>query len=288
MGRARQTFERRQLGLTLRRLRSAAGKSQQEAAKTLGKARSRIVQIEDGEGAPPAADLDALLGFYGIGPDERETVRALAAKARKRQPRRSYVDTLPDSFQRFADVEASAASICTFEPGIVPGILQSPRYVRALIAEWGEIFPSESATEVEDRIAFRRARHAQIFAPDGPRSVRAVVDEVALRTTVGDVEVMREQLAHLLALTDEHAGLDLRVLRAGVFAHPGRGGGLTLFDFGDRGCPVAYSSVVYGPSVYLDDQSDIAVMSRIFEHTHRNALAADESRDLIGKALEEF
>lgn len=288
MGRARQTFERRQLGLTLRRLRSVAGKSQQEAAKTIGKARSRIVQIEDGEGAPAAVDLDALLDFYDVNADERETVRALASQARKRQPRRSYIDTLPDAFRRFADVEASAASICTFEPSIVPGVLQSPRYVRALIAEWDEMFPDESPTEVEDRVAFRLARHGQIFAPEGPQSVRAVVDEDVLRTTVGDAEVMREQLAHLLDLADEHAGLDLCVLRRGGFAHPGRGGGLTIFDFGDRGLPVAFSSVVYGPSVYLDDQSDIAVMSRIFERTYSNALRADESRDLIERALKEL
>lgn len=287
MGRARQTFERRQLGLTLRRLRSEAGKSQQEAAAAIGKARSRIVQLEDGEGTPAAADLDALLDLYGMGTDDRGTVKALAAEARKRQRRRSYVDALPDSYQRFADLEASATAVSTFEPGIIPGVLQAASFVRAVIGEWAEIFPGEAPSEVEDRITFRLARLANVFGVTGPESIRAVVDEQSLRSAIGDVTIMRDQLLHLLSLTEQHGKLDLRVLPRGKFAHPGRGGGLTIFDFGGRGQPVAFSSVVYGPSVYLDGESDLAVMSRIFEKTYESALDPRDSRIAIEKALQE-
>ncbi|MFR9730204.1 helix-turn-helix domain-containing protein [Saccharopolyspora sp. MS10] len=287
MGRARQTFERRQLGLTLRRLRAEAGKSQQEAATAIGKARSRVVQLEDGEGAPAAADLDALLDLYAVPVEGRETVRALAVEARKRQGRRSYVDSLPNAYQRFADLEASATAVSTFEPGIIPGLLQAPAFVRAVIEEWSEIFPEEQPTEIEDRVAFRLARHARVFSASGPRSVRAIVDEQSLRSAIGDVGVMRDQLRHLLALIEEHPRLDLRVLPRGSFAHPGRGGGLTIFEFGGRGPAVAFSSVVYGPSVYLDAESDLTVMSRIFETTYRSALDPEDSRSAIERALQE-
>lgn len=287
MGRARQTFERRQLGLTLRRLRADAGKSQQEAAATIGKARSRVVQLEDGEGAPTSADLDALLEFYGVAADDRETVRALAAEARKRQGRRSYVDALPNAYQRFADLEASASVVSTYEPGIIPGVLQAPDFVRAVIEEWAEIFPDESPTEIEDRVAFRLARHARVFSAAGPDSIRAVVDEQSLGGAIGDPRIMREQLLHLLDLSQAHRSLDLRVLPRGCFAHPARGGGLTIFDFGGRGPAVAFSSVVYGPSVFLDDDTDLAVMSRIFERTYRSALDPEDSRTVIERALRE-
>jgi transcriptional regulator with XRE-family HTH domain len=63
MGRARQTFERRQLGLTLRRLRERAGQTQQAAADSIGRVRSRIVELEEGKGTLDQTDLKALRNF---------------------------------------------------------------------------------------------------------------------------------------------------------------------------------------------------------------------------------
>jgi len=95
---ARQTFERRQLGLTMRRLRDAAGKTQSVAAEAIGKARSRVVQLEDGTATATEADLTTLLDLYGVtNATERTTVIDLGAQTRKRERRGPHYDELPDS-----------------------------------------------------------------------------------------------------------------------------------------------------------------------------------------------
>ncbi|MBB4908345.1 helix-turn-helix domain-containing protein [Actinophytocola algeriensis] len=111
-----------QLGLTLRRLREGAGKSQQAAAEWIGKVRSQLVELEDGRGTLASDTLENLLDLYGVTGGERETVLELGALARARQKRRAYTDLLPGSFQRFADLEASASEINCYEFGIIPGL----------------------------------------------------------------------------------------------------------------------------------------------------------------------
>jgi transcriptional regulator with XRE-family HTH domain len=285
VGQARPTFERRQLGLTLRRLREAAGKPQQEAADVVGKARSRIVQLEDGTATVSPEDLVSLLDCYGVGGAERATVLELGAQARKRQQRRAHVDQLPDAYRRFADLEANASEINWFETGIVPGPLQSPGYVRAVLAEsegvWWE-------TEGEARFTFRMERQRRLFDAPGKRTLRFVFTEDALRANMGDSAVMVEQLYHILMLVDEHPDLTVRVLRNDTYDNPARGSGLWIFHFGDRGTPVGYAPALPGPAVYYDDSRDIATMLRAFDRVWQLALSKEESRQLIenvGKEL---
>lgn len=281
MGQARPTFERRQLGLTLRRLRDAANKSQQEAADLLGKARSRIVQLEDGTATISQEDLDSLLDCYGVAGAERDTVLELGAQARKRQKRRAYVDQLPDAYQRFADLEASASEINWFETGIVPGPLQSPRYVQALLAEGEGVWWEPSDTEGEERFAFRMERQRRLFDAPGRRILRFVFTEDALAANMGDPAVMVEQLDHILRLIDDYPDLTVRILRNDTYGNPARGSGLWIFHFGDRGAPVAYAPAMPGPALYYDDPDDLGAMLLAFDRVWKLALSKEESRQLI-------
>lgn len=285
MGQARQTVERRQLGLTLRRLRKEAGKSQQEAAQAIGKVRSRIVDLEDGRSAAPEEDLVKLLDCYGISGEQREITLALGVEARKRQRRRAYTDLLPGAFQRFADLEASATEISSYESGIIPGLLQSPGYVRSIISAGDGVWWAPSDTELDQRVSFRLARHASVWGEGAPKSLRFVFTEDALHATVGSPEVMHEQHAHILRLVD-YNGASVQVLPHGIYQNPALGGGFTVFGFGDKGNPVGFSNVVFGPSTYYHDQTDTETMLRGFDHLCELALSLDQSRALIEKTLE--
>ncbi|MEU5853511.1 helix-turn-helix domain-containing protein [Saccharopolyspora shandongensis] len=284
MGQARQTVERRQLGLTLRRLRKEAGKSQQEAANAIGKVRSRIVDLEDGRSATPEDDLIKLLDCYGVSDERRETVLSLGAEARKRQRRRTYTDLLPGAFQRFADLEASATEISSYESGIIPGLLQSPGYVRAVIEECdGVWWDATTDAELEQRIAFRLDRQERSLTPTGQRSFRFVLTEDSLRAVVADAEVMHEQLQHLAALVDTRDDLVVQVLKQDASRNPARGGGFTVFSFSDRGTPVGFFTAVFGPSTYHSDEADTATMLHGFSELQNLALDRDKSRALIDK-----
>jgi transcriptional regulator with XRE-family HTH domain len=288
VGQARPTLERRQLGLTLRRLREVAGKPQQDVADLLGKARSRIVQLEDGTATVSQEDLGRLLDYYSVTGTERLTVLELGAQARKRQKRRPYVDQLPDAFRRFADLEASASEINWFETGRIPGALQSRSYMRALFAEGEGVWWEHTDPEGEERLAFREERQRRLFDTDDQRTLRFVLTEDALRANMGSPEVMAEQLRHLLALLDRHRDLTVRVLRNDTYGNPARGESLWIFSFGDRGAPVGYSEVVLGPALLFDDEGDTTKLFRAFYRVWELALSRDESRLLIEKTREEL
>lgn len=281
MGKARQTFERRQLGLELRRLRVMAGKSQQEAAAAISKARSRIVDLEDGRNASQADDLVKLLDCYGVAGQERQTVLKLGVLARTRQKRRAHTDLLPGSFQRFADLEATATEISCYEFGIIPGLLQSLGYVRATIDDGDGIWWAPSNPEREERIAFRLDRQAKTLDAAEPKTMRFVITEDALQGAVGSPEVMREQRRHILKLLESKRNLTLQVLTGETYGNPARGGGLTIFGFGDRGSPIGFTQAVFGQGTYFDQEPDTTALLRGFRRVQELALDPKESARLI-------
>ncbi|GAB3455870.1 helix-turn-helix domain-containing protein [Actinophytocola sediminis] len=281
MGQARQTFERRQLGLTLRRLRDEAGKSQQQAAETLGKARTRIGELEDGRFTVTADELADLLDLYGVSGKERQIALDLGTLARTRQKkRRAYTDLLPGSFQRFADLESSATEINAYEVGLVPGLLQSLGYVRATIDSGDGVWWTASHHEREERIRFRFDRQASVLGSDTKR-IRFVLTEDALRGGVGSPDVMREQRRHILEMLESNPNLAVRVLPSRVYGNPARGNGFTVFGFGDKGPPVGFCSVLFGPSTYLHQESDTTALLRGFQRLMELALDQKASAQLI-------
>lgn len=281
MSKARQTFERRQLGLTLRRLREAAGRSQQAAAEWIGKARSQLVELEDGRGTLASDALENLLDFYGVAGAERQTVLELGALARARQKRRAYTDLLPGSFQRFADLEASATEINCYEFGIVPGLLQSLGYVRATIDDGDGVWWQPSNAELQERIAFRLDRQERTLGSSERKTLHFVLTEDALTGAVGSPDVMREQRRHILKLLESNENLTVQVLRAETYGNPARGGGMTILGFGDKGAPIGFTPAVFGPSTYFDQESDTVALLRGFRRVQELALDPDESVQLI-------
>lgn len=281
MAQARQTFERRQLGLTLRRLREQAGRSQLEAARELGKQRPRLVELENGRATITPDDLTKLLDLYQVSDEERETVHDLGAQARARQKRRAHIDLLPGSYQRFADLEASAIEISAYEAGLVPGLVQSLGYLRATIDSGDGVWWAASHREREERIRFRLDRQEVVLRGDEPKALRFVLTEDALRGGVGSAAVMREQRRHILELVESMANLSVHVLPSEIYDNPARGNGFTVFDFGDQGPPVGFCSVLFGPSTYLHEEPDTTALRRGFERLTELALDQHASVRLI-------
>jgi transcriptional regulator with XRE-family HTH domain len=285
MGKVRQTLERRQLGLRLRRLRESRGHTQQEAADAIRKVRSRIVDLEDGRSTVRPEDLAKLLDLYNATPTERSELSALAAQAAKRRRRQSTSDVLPDAFDRFAELEATAVEICAYELGIIPGLLQSPAYIRALLAESDGVWWDSSAEQRSERAIFREERQQRVLESGGPSLLRFVIGEDALRAVVGGPDVMSEQFTHVLRLTAERPGLTIQVLPSSTPGNPARTGGFALFHFGARNTPVAFTTPVHGPDLYYDDVADTRLLERCFAKVTRLALPPEASSSLIKQFL---
>jgi transcriptional regulator with XRE-family HTH domain len=287
MGKARQTFERRQLGLALRRLRVQAGKSQVAAADHVSKTRSRMAELEDGQTTLTAEELAKLCDFYEADDEQRRIVLELGVLAKTRQKKRAHLDLLPGSFQRFADMEAGATEIRCYEPGIIPGLLQSPGYLRAEMTDTDGVWWEPSIAEMHERITFRTNRQTRTIDSTEPKVLRFVVTEAALCAAVGSPQVMSEQRRHILTLLESKDNLTVRVLRTETYGNPAKVGGLTVFEFGDHGPPVGFASVVYGPSAFFDSESDIAALLRAFGRVEEMALSVDESVRFIRQIDEE-
>lgn len=265
----------------MRRLRERAGASQQVAAAAIGKARSQLVELEDGRGTLAPEVLENLLDFYAVTGDERQTAMELGALARARQKRRAYTDLLPGSFQRLADLEASAIEINWYEYGIIPGLLQSLGYVRATMDDGNGIWWQPSNAELEERIAFRLDRQEKTLNAAEPKTLRFVITEDALTVAVGSPDIMREQRRHILKLLEDNDNLTVQVLRSETYGNPARGNGMAILGFGGRGSPIGFTPAVFGPSTYLDQEADTVALLRGFRRLQELALDPDDSVRLI-------
>lgn len=285
MSGGKPTVARRQLGLMLKRLRDEAGKSQLDVARAIGKDQTRLSRVEAGTGTFSPEELAALLDFLDVQGYARETVLALGREARRRRPRRSYTDVLPGSFQRLIDLEADAVEIRSYEMGVIPGLIQAPEYLQAVISACDGVWWAASGKEVEGRIAFRSERQRRVLEADQPKKLSFVFSQDALTHTVGGPSVMRGQVLHLLQLTEKHPNLTIQVIRADVPNNPLMGGGIMVLDFNDAP-RIGFASVVYGPSTYHDDERETTPIARAFDRVQRLALSPEESRDLLVRQLQ--
>ncbi|MER6990497.1 helix-turn-helix transcriptional regulator [Saccharopolyspora hirsuta] len=283
----RQTVERRQLGLMLRRLRDRAGRTQQQAARAIGRDTARISQVETAKGSFSTDELKTLLDFYEVTEDERQTVLELGAQARKRQRGRTYTDQLPRSFERLADLQADAKAIGFYEAGVVPGLAQSADYIRAVIESGDGVWWDSSEQEVESRIAFRLEQQRRVLEADEPKDVALVLTEAAVDQNVGSASVLRGQVLHLLQL-GERSNVTVQVLPSSVRNNPLLGGGLITLDFGDAAPRIAFVSVLYGSGIYHDQAEDTGPMFRAFERVRDLALDEEPTRDLLIDKLKDF
>ncbi|WP_439662336.1 helix-turn-helix domain-containing protein [Lentzea sp. HUAS TT2] len=279
VGQARQTVERLQLGLALQRLRTKAGRSQQEAADLIGRSAPRLSQVENGKGALDSAELTRLLDFYGVQGEERATLLELGKASRRRQPRAGYVDALPNSFPRFMDLLSAARRISWYECGIIPGLVQSKSYVEAAIGANTAV-----RSDAAERIAFRLEMQQQVLTSTAEQ-INIVFTEDSLLHVVGDDSVMRRQALHLLELMEQHSTLNIRIVPLGAVDNPGNGGGLIALEF-DKADPVTFASTIYGPSTYYDQASFTEPMRKLFEQIQDLAYNVQDTRaaliDLLG------
>src|ERR1700722_223990 len=197
------------LGSQLRRLREAAGVTPDRARYEIRASRSKISRVEDGRVRLKERDVAGLLALYGVTDEqERAHMLALAQHANSRGWWARYDDVMPDWFETYVGLEQATSLIRSYELQFVPGLLQTEGYVRALTRLGHRTAPAD---EIERRVSLRLKRQ-QVLSGSGPApKFWAVIDESALRRPLGGREVMRDQIRHLIDLTDR-ANVTLQVV----------------------------------------------------------------------------
>ncbi len=284
MGEQRPTAPRLQLGATLRRKREAAGRLQEHAAAALDCDTSKISRIEHGRSGLKAAELERLLDLYQVTGPERQELLDVGKGARQRGRRKLYGDTLSGRFRRFIDLEAAATEIRCYEGELVPGLLQTEDYARALIRT--ALFGADQ-TEVDRRIKIRMDRQA-ILTRDAPPPPQlwCVLGEAAFARPIGGPEVLRAQVEHLLQTTAEPTTVAVQVVPFSVGAYPGLGGSFCLFSLGTAAPEIGHMDTLSVGSTDVEHEA-VTEMVGVFDRLRATALGPDESRafmlDQIGQ-----
>jgi hypothetical protein len=183
----------------------------------------------------------------------------------------------------YVGLEEEASEIRTYEPELIPGLLQTEGYSRAVVLADVEVPPDD---EVEQSIAVRMRRQERLQGEDAPK-MWVVLNEAALRREVGGPETMREQLRHLIEVSRPNKVV-IQVLSYGAGAHPAMDGSFVILRFPEPADPdVAYVQYRRG-SLYLEEPSDVGAYAEVFDHLRARALGPDESRALIGRMADQM
>lgn len=262
------TLRRRELGARLRQLRLDAGLTVEDVAGRLLCSSAKVSRIETGGRGVSLRDVRDLSGIYGVDSGERDHLMSLA----KESHQRAWWQEYDVKYQTYFGLEAAATSIADYESGMVPGLLQTEAYARAMIAGTD---PTMLAEDQEHSLRARTRRQTRLTESSPPR-FHALVDEAALRRVVGDRDVMRAQL---IALAERAVlpNVTLQIVPFEAGAHPGIDSTFTILGFAERDMhDVVYVEGLMG-QFYLERPTDIERYHRVFGEIAAKALDPENS-----------
>lgn len=186
-----------------------------------------------------------------------------------------------DYFAKAAELEALATAISEFAPALVPGLLQTAAYARAVTTAMNPFAVDEF---IEEKVAGRLER-SQILKDAARPMYWAILHENALRIPVGGPATMAEQLKHVAALTRRRAAV-VQVLPYTAGAYAVMTGDLRLMEFEDAP-PTAYTEAVYSGNL-LDDPAVVKRVRSAYDQLRAAALSPKASLALIESAAEDY
>lgn len=272
------TVRRRRLAAELRRLREAADLTIDEVASKLECSASKISRIETGHVGVTPRDARDMLELYGVSGNARAELVQLAREARTRGWWHAYSEVFTGTF---VGLEADASSLRAFQALLVPGLLQTEDYARAVIRA---LRPDADEGDIEKRVSARMERQRPLTDP-APPEYWAVIDEAVVHRSVGGPKVMAAQLRRLLELA-ALPHVTIQVVPFGTGAHPGMEGPFLILSFPEPADPdVVYVDATMG-GAYLELPADVRRYSLMFDHLRAAALKPDDSVDLIARHAE--
>lgn len=251
---------RRFFGQQVRRLRTEDGKTQEWIGRQARYSDRAIGLVESGERPPSeqlAAFYDELYGMRGL-------FIALGHEARR--------DT--SGLTDWAAHEQAADYVRTYVTGLIPGLLQTPDYARAVFTM---LTPY---ADIEEDVRIRLGRQAVLKRA----RVRAVIEEVALECVVRDRDTHIAQLGHLLDLPEN---VRVQVVPTAAGLHPGKAGPLTILRFDDGRRTLARAEG-RSKGEFVDDPRAVARYEEEYDAVIEAALPVDDSAEFIEAVMKEL
>ena len=259
----------------------------EEVADRLGWSGSKLSRIELHRIGVKRNDVRDLLNLYGVDDTHRNELLALADESKQRNWLEVVTANFAPEHAAYFHAEAEARSIWNWEPQVVPGLLQTPEYARAVMQLWLKMFPGPQK-EADRRVESRLVRQ-QLLIRDPPLELSVVIDESVLHRRFGDRAVMHQQLLRL-AESSELPNVSVRI---------------HLLDGADSSLPTAAFSFMQFPQIHDVPMSDIVSVEHLdgsfyieeeeqtfryrvaFEYLTGKSLDPEKSRALIRATADE-
>ncbi|WP_175410413.1 helix-turn-helix transcriptional regulator [Streptomyces sp. TRM64462] len=276
----------RQLGDELRRSREAAGLTTAAAAEILDCTKGKISRMENGHVPVRTPDLVALMQAYGVSdPATQERLASLARRANRRRREgwwHEHAAVLSDAYRDQIEMESICQSIRTYQVQLIPGLLQTPEYGRAVTVAsraW------KTAEEIERFVQVRLARQERLTGDD-PIDYWAVLGEGALRQQVGGPDIMSAQLDHLLAVA-ERPNVTIQILPFSRGTYSGMFGPYLLLSFPQLASLDLVLTETPTGSIWMEREQEVARYRELFDDARMAALPPAESLALIQRIAKE-
>jgi len=276
------------LGRELRHLREQRNLSQLDVGRAVEATASKLSRIESGERTITESDLQQLLTLYGLTPEAArwDRLKALAAEVAVKDWWDEYSSQIEPGFTEWLGLEDAATHISAFHVALVPTLLQTPDYARAVERARQ---PYRSPSDFEAAVDISRRRQAVLTRAEDPAELEVILDEAALRREVGGRRVAAEQLAQLV-IVGRAPNVTLRVLpfSAGAWRSPASSFvQFTLTDTADASTDVVSVEHAAG-CLYVDDPQEVRRFADAYDDARAKALSPGESAELIGQLAESF
>jgi transcriptional regulator with XRE-family HTH domain len=269
----------RLLGDELRFHRERLGYTLADAARVIRASTSKVSRLERGESPAKPRDVHDLAVFYALSREQQSQLDQLLAQAGNADLYARFADVTPNFLKRLIRLEGTAEKICVFEPRVVPGLLQTEAYARAIVRLM-EVGLSDAG--IERIVALRMQR--QVMLDRGVPTVAVLISEDVLYRPYGTAGVMAEQVGFLLkaTLTDR---VNVRVVRKEAMAPP-----YPIFHltFADGDCQeLAYVEHLDGAN-YVTQKRQLDKYRRLLDNVRANTYDREESTASLKRALDQW
>jgi transcriptional regulator with XRE-family HTH domain len=269
------TVRRRELGALLRALRNERGLTVEQVAGELLCSPSKVSRMETGQRGATLRDIRDLCDLYGVSEAaERERFMTLAREGKQQGWWQSF--ELPHS--TFVGLEQAAVSMKIFHSAVVPGLLQTAGYTRALHQAYT---PPLEPEIIEQRIEERLTRQQQVLDQADPPRIEIVMDEAVLHRPVGGAAVIREQLGRIAEVAGRKE-VTIQILPFEVGAHPALESDFIILEFSGQAASMVYVEGLAG-QIYLDRPQDVERYLDVFERLRDVAEGPKDSVTRIAK-----
>jgi transcriptional regulator with XRE-family HTH domain len=258
----------------LKKLRAATKMSTDATGEAVGMSGSKISRIETSGIGVYLDDLEKLLDLYKVTADHRVEVLDLAKHAEDRNLWRMNNANLPEDWQTWIDFEDEASRILNYQPLMIPGLLQTPEYSRAIIRATGH---GLSDAEVDSRVASRMTRQG-LLGRTKPLMLDAIIEQSVLERPFGDPAAQRRQIRHL-ADAAELPNITVRVVPTGAGPHTGMNGPFVVLEYDDDASLVLLENKI--ASLFLDEEEQIEVYEAAWAELRGLAYSVDETVEYL-------